>query len=185
MALRIKSHWHKEEKDRSIDEIAGAIAFSSWRIAMEKAITLHNEQFDYSSDRQRLDVIAEYLLFSAQVVDRLVHKSFTPQQRQELIISLVTRQAEHLQENSQDLLGSGDYRTPFIDKFNLRSEEYAQLSFDQDDGPSYPFMRHLGYEIQQLMGDKQENRWVIDQVMDKDGLEVYTQLKKLVKNLTT
>lgn len=185
LALRIKSHWHKEEKDRSIDEIAGAIAFSSWRIAMEKAMILYKEQFDYTSDQQRLDVIAEYLLFSAQVVDRLVHASFNPQERQELITSLVTRLAEHVQENSQDLLGTGDYRSRFIDQFNLRSEEYAQLGFDQNGGPSYPFMRHLGYEIQQLMGDEKDNRWVIDQVMDKDGLEVYTQLKRLVKNLTT
>jgi len=184
LALRIKSHWHKEEKERSTDEIAGAIAFSSWRIAMEKAMILHSEHFDYTSDQQRLDVIAEYLLFSAQVVDRLVHTSFSPQERQELITSLVTRLAEHVQENSQDLLGAGDYTTPFIDKFNLRAEEYAQLSFDQD-GPSYPFMRHLGYEIQLLMGDEKENRWVIDQVMDKDGLEVYAQLKRLVKNLTS
>lgn len=184
MALRIKSHWHKEEKDRSTDEIAGAIAFSSWRIAMDKAINLYSEHFDYTSDQQRLDVIAEYLLFSVQVADRLVHDDFSQEERRELITSLVTRLAEHIQENSQDLLGAGDYRSPFIDKFNLRSEEYAQLSFDQD-GPSYPFMRHLGYEIQLLMGDEQENRWVIDQVMDKDGLEVYTQLKRLVKNLTT
>ncbi len=145
---------------------------------------LHSERFDYNSDQQRLDVIAEYLLFSAQVVDRLVHDSFIPEERLELITSLVTRLAEHVQENSQDLLGAEDYTSPFIDKFNQRAEEYAQLSFDQD-GPSYPFMRHLGYEIQLLMGDEKENRWVIDQVMDKDGLEVYAQLKRLVKNLTT
>lgn len=185
MALRIKSHWHKEEKDRSTDEIAGAIAFSSWRMAMEKAKILYRERFDYTSDQQRLNVIAEYLLFSAMVVDRLVYEVFNPEERRELITSLVTRLAEHVQENSQDLLGEGDYRSPFIDKFNLRSGEYAQLSFDQDDGPSYPFMRHLGYEIQLLMGTGKENRWVIDQVMDKDGHEVYRQLKRLVKNLTT
>ncbi len=184
MALRIKSHWHKEEKERSTDEIAGAIAFSSWRIAMEKAMVLYSEHFDYNSDQQRLDVITEYLLFQVQIVDRLIHNQFDQEERRQLITSLVKRLSEHVQENSQELLGEGDFRTPFITKFNQRSSEYAQFSFEAD-GPSYPFMRHLGYEIQILMGEEKENRWVIDQVMDKDGHEVYMQLKRLVKNLTT
>ena len=44
-------------------------------------------------------------------------------------------------------------------------------------------MRHLGFEIQQLMGDSQTNRWVIDQVMDQDGPEVYKQIKRVFRNL--
>jgi len=64
-----------------------------------------------------------------------------------------------------------DYVKPFIAKINQRGAEYAELAY-HDDGPSYPFMRHLGYEIQQIMGESQENRWVIDQVMDKDGVEI-------------
>jgi hypothetical protein len=51
------------------------------------------------------------------------------------------------------------------------------------DGPSYPFMRHLGYEIQQVMGPSHENRWVIDQVMDKDGLEIDREIKRAMRNL--
>ena len=147
-------------------------------------MVLYSERFDYSSDQQRLNVITEYLLFQVQIVDRLTHNQFGQEERRQLITSLVTRLAEHVQENGQELLGEGDYRSAFIDKFNQRSDEYAQFGFDQD-GPSYPFMRHLGYEIQMLMGAEKENRWVIDQVMDKDGQEVYTQLKRLVKNLTT
>ena len=184
LAFKIKTHWHKEEKDRSTDEIAGAIAFSSWRIAVEKAMNLHSEHFDFTSHQQRLGVIVEYLLFQAQVVDRLVHDDFSNEERQNLIITLVKRLAEHVQSNSEDMLGANDYQTPFFEKFNLRTAEYTELAFT-DEGPSYPFMRHLGYEIQQIMGDEKENRWVIDQVMDKDGVEVYTQLKRLVKSLTT
>ena len=46
-----------------------------------------------------------------------------------------------------------------------------------------PFMRHLGFEIQQIMGDSQENRWVIDQVMDKDGIEINREIRRAVQNL--
>ncbi len=183
LAVRIKSHWHKEERERSTAETAGAIAFNGWRIAMDKAMVLHSERFIYDSDEQRLGVIQEYLIFQIQIVDRLVHDRLDQEQRTELITSLVGRLAEHVQENSIELLGDGDYRSPFIAKFNRRSQEYSELGFT-DEGPSYPFMRHLGFEIQQIMGLEDENRWVIDQVMDKDGLEVYKQLKRIVKDLT-
>jgi hypothetical protein len=44
-------------------------------------------------------------------------------------------------------------------------------------------MRHLGYEIQQIMGSGHDNRWVIDQVMDKDGPDVYRNLSRAVDSL--
>lgn len=182
MALRLKTHWHKEGTDRSLEEIAGAIAFNSWRIAVDKAITLHGEDFVYSDDVQRLAVISEYLVFEAQISERMVHDSLDDEERRSLVTHLVLKMAAHLDENSQDLLGPGDYQNPFIALFNQRAAEYAEFSFDGS-GPSYPFLRHLGYEIQQLMGGGQENRWVIDQVMDKDAPEVYKQLKRVVRSL--
>jgi len=182
MALRIKSQWHKEESERSLEEIAGALAFNSWRIAMDKAIQLHGEQFVYRDDRQRLAVIAEYLLFQVQLVERMSQQMLDDEARRTLITALALRLAEHMEENSRDLLGPGDYRTEFIERLNQRAGEYAELGFGSD-GPSYPFMRLLGYQIQQLMGDSQANRWVIDQVMEMDAPEVYKQLKRIVRNL--
>lgn len=182
MAVRTKSHWHKEEKHRSTEETAGAIAFNSLRIALDKAVNLHSERFIYDSDEQRLSVIQEYLIFQVQIVDRLIHDRFDQKQRTELITAVVSRLARHVQENSLELLVDGDYSTPFVEKFNQRSQEYSDLAFTED-GPSFPFMRHLGYEIQQIMGSEDENRWVIDQVMDKDGYEVYTKLKRIIKDL--
>jgi hypothetical protein len=35
------------------------------------------------------------------------------------------------------------------------------------------------------MGESQENRWVIDQVMDVDAPELIKQLTRIVKNLFT
>jgi hypothetical protein len=103
-------------------------------------------------------------------------------ERRTLITALVLKMADHMDENAQSLLGDSDHRSAFIERFNLRSGEYAEFSIT-DDGPSYPFLRHLGYEIQQVMGDSQENRWVIDQVMDMDGPEVFKQMKRIVRNL--
>jgi len=182
MALRIKSHWHDESAQRSAEETASALAFIAWRIAMDKAITLHGEHFIYESDEQRMAVIREYLYFQVQIVDRLVHAGMSQPERRALIVQLALKLAQHMQENSEDLFGPGDYGKPFIEGLNVCGGEYAELNFDGN-GPSYPFLRHLGYRIQQEMGAREENRWVIDQVMDKDGWEVYKQLSRAAGDL--
>ncbi|MCU7924790.1 MAG: HD domain-containing protein [Candidatus Thiodiazotropha sp. (ex Dulcina madagascariensis)] len=183
MAIRIKSQWHDEDASRSPDEIGGAIAFIAWRIALNKAITLHGKHFVYQDDNQRLAVIAEYLAYQAQIADRLIHDMVDSETRDAIITALVMKLADHYRDNAADLLGPGDHADRFIALFNERSGEYAEFNFD-DAGPSYPFLRHLGFEIQQVMGSEtQQNRWVIDQVMDVDGPEVYKQLARAVRNL--
>ena len=182
MALRIKSHWKDEERERSLPEIASALAYIAWRIAMEKAINLHCERFIYHDDAQRLAVIQEYLVFLIQIADRLSHTEFDDAERRTLITAFARKLFEHVQDNSQDLLGPGDYGTPFIALLNERSGDYAEYQF-ADDGPSYAMLRHLGHEIQTLMGEAEENRWVIDQVMDKDGWDAYKTFARAYRNL--
>ncbi len=182
MALRIKSHWNNDEAERSLPEIAGALAYIAWRIAVDKAINLHCERFVYRDDAQRLGVIQEYLLFLIQIADRLAADRLETADRRVLITALARKLVEHVQDNSQDLLGPGDYGSPFIERLNNRSDEYAAYRLAAD-GPSYPFLRHLGFEIQSLMGQEEENRWVIDQVMDKDGYEAYKTFARSFHNL--
>ncbi|MCG7946795.1 MAG: hypothetical protein N0E55_07005 [Candidatus Thiodiazotropha taylori] len=183
MAIRIKSQWHDEDATRSADEIGGAIAFIAWRIALDKAITLHGENFVYHNDQQRLAVIAEYLIYEVQIADRLIHPMGDDENRVAIITALVMKLADHYRDNAVELLGDGDHANHLIGLYNERSAEYAEFNFS-DQGPSYPFLRHLGYEIQQVMaGDEHDNRWVIDQVMDVDGPEVYKQLSRAIRNL--
>jgi len=182
MALRIKSHWNNDEAERSLSEIATALAFIAWRISVEKAVNLHCERFVYESDEQRLAVIREYLIFLIQIADRLAAAMMEEQDRRTLITAFAKKVVEHVQDNSQDLLGPGNYGSPFIELLNARSGEYAEFQLAED-GPSYPFLRHLGFEIQGLMGEGQENRWVIDQVMDKDGYEAYKHFARAFENL--
>lgn len=183
MALRIKSHWHNDESERSMEEIAGAIGFIAWKIAKDKAINLHGEDFVYNDDRQRLSVIQEYLIFQLQLADRIAHENLDEDERRALIIGLAKRLASLMQENSEEALGPGPWGNDFIALLNERAEEYSEFSFTNEDGPSYPFFRHLGFEIQQIMGESQDNRWVIDQVMDKDGPDVSRQITRAVENL--
>lgn len=182
MAVRIKSHWHNAEQQRSFDDIGGAIAFNSWKIAMDKAINLHGEDFIYRDDLQRIQVISEYLIFSIQLTDRLAHRYLDDPQRQGIVTAMAMKLAEYVEDNAKELLGNGPHHEAFIDSLNQRAAEYSEFALDND-GPSYPFYRHLGNEIQQLMGDSGANRWVIDQVMDADGPEIYQQLHRILRNL--
>ena len=190
MAIRIKSHWSNAGTGRALPEIAGALAFIAWRIALDKAINLHCERFVYRDDTQRLGVIQEYLAFLIQVADRLAHAQPATDdeapdrdaRRRLLITALARKLIEHVEDNSADLLGPGDYAQAFITLLNQRSDEYAQYQLDAQ-GPSYAFLRHLGYEVQGLMGGGQENRWVIDQVMDRDGWDAYRSFAKAFRDL--
>jgi len=182
LAVRIKSHWHNDENERTVDDVAGAIAFTVWRLAKDKAINLHGEDFVYDSDAQRMAVIQEYIFFQVQIVDRMAYAMLAPDTRAQLVTRLVQRLAEYTQENSSELFGPGDYGKTFIGALNERSLEYSELGFAED-GPSYPFLRHLGYQTQGIMGSREQNRWVIDQVMDHDGPEVAGQLMRAIRDL--
>jgi hypothetical protein len=182
VALRIKSHWHNDSTEKSLGDIAGAIAFIAWKIAKDRAINLHGEDFVYESDQQRMDVICEYLIFQVQLTDRLAHSILDDPDREELVVTLGKLLADYIQDNAESLFGRGDYSSGFIKRLNRRSTEYAEFRFTEE-GPSYPFLRHLGFEIQSIMGKEGENRWVIDQVMDQDGPQVYRQLSRAVRDL--
>jgi hypothetical protein len=182
MAIRIKSRWRDRERERSHEDTASALAFIAWRLALEQAINLHCQRFVYRDDAQRLSVIQEYLAFLIQIADRLAHRQLEEADRRDLIVSLARKATEILQDNSQDLLGPGDWGSPFLALLNQRSGEYAGFRLAED-GPSYAFLRHLGFEIQSLMGKDGENRWVIDQVMDKDGWEAFKSFAKAFRDL--
>ena len=140
---------------------------------------------DVSEDRvaQELALLAVKQDVTEEI-DRLaaLHLELGDEDRRKLVITLAKHLAGHLHDNSVDIFGPGDYVGPFIDKLNRRGAEYAEFNYTGD-GPSYPFMRHLGYEIQQIMGESQENRWVIDQVMDRDGPDIDREIRRAIDNL--
>ena len=43
--MRIRSHWNDKKKKRSLEEVAGALAFIEWRIAGQALLNLENEGF--------------------------------------------------------------------------------------------------------------------------------------------
>ena len=177
--------WGGKDKTRTANEQGGAMAFIAWRVAHEAAINLHGEDFVYRDDIQRLDVIAEFLALIVHLVDRISYEQIPEEVRNEFINALGSKLAEYMEDNRLDWQEPGDYRTPFVNLLNLRFGEYADEGFDLESGPKYSMYRHAGHSVQSCMADEKEheNRWVIDQVMDVEGPEIYQKIDGAMQNL--
>jgi len=174
--VRIRSHWNKKGKARTIEETAGALAFIEWRIAAQTLLNLENEGFQTDTQRQRLDVL------QVHVTDRLVHGDLEEDQRQQFIVALAVKMADTYHDNRVDAEGRGqDFRPGFIDILNQRLANYAECSFN-DGKPGYEFKRYLGECVTNTMGDR-DRKWISDQVMDIEVPEMLKTLKKGLKDL--
>ena len=69
--MRVKSKWHKKDKPKSLEDVAGALGFIAWRAADERANKMFSAGFNFSSQAQMLAVVGEYAAFSLQLADRL------------------------------------------------------------------------------------------------------------------
>jgi len=177
--VRIRSRWNNKKKERSLEEVAGALAFIEWRIAGNALLDLENEGFQTDTQSQRLDVLQEFCAFLIHVTDRLVHDIMNEEERQRFIVALALKTADTYHDNRLDSdAGDKDFRQLFIETLNARMADYAEFVFE-DRKPGYAFKRYLGEAVTGRMGDR-DRKWISDQVME---IEVPDMLKTLEKGL--
>ncbi len=179
--MRIRSKWNLKDRERTLAETGGAMAFILWRIAQQGVLNLENEGFQTDTNSQRLDVMGEFLGFLVHVTDRMTAEWLEQDERQEFISSLAVHLASSMQENRTDAEGKGDYRQPLIDLLNKRAADYSEFSFT-DNEPGYAFRRCFGDCIRAVMGEK-DNQWITDQVMDIETPEALSPLNKAIRDL--
>lgn len=177
--MRIRSKWNARSKARSLEEVAGALAFIEWRIAGQTLLNLENEGFQTDTQGQRLDVLQELCAFLIHVTDRMTHESMDEEERQRFIVALALKTADHYHDNRIDTEGDQDFRRAFIDTLNLRMADYAEFRF-VDGEPGYSSRRYLGDRITNTMGER-DRKWISSQVMD---IEIPDMLVTLKKGLT-
>ena len=185
MAIRIKSKWSKTVKRKKTPEDYGsALSFISWRLSLDKAKTLHGEDFEYENDHQRVSIIVEYMSFQVHLVDRLLFEdNMDSEFRAQVMSSLGKQSARIMQENCEDLFGQGDYKTGYIKTLNLRSTEYSNYEFSPKER-NYSIYRHLALKVQEAMGYSQTNKWIMDQIVDIEAVEVCNKIVSVYKSLT-
>jgi len=180
---RTKSRWFARNRPRDPASIASAVAFTSWRVALESIKRMRAARFSIDADARYFVFLREFLVFLIQVADRLVAPRCDLATRAEFLTVLCHRLGELLAENQAELLG-GDamaLRRAFIDLVNERAEDYATFGFDQN-GPDFAFARYCAH---QLLGeaDETDQAWLVDQIVAIEAPAAIDTLRPLVDNL--
>lgn len=180
--MRIISKWQEGDEAHSIAEVAQTLGFNAWKIAYKSIKSMQDERLYFTSNTQGLLVVAEFMVFQIQIADRLAFDRMDPQERGHFVQVLAKKCLEILSDNRAELQAQDpaavDYKEDFLVVLNERLSDYADFSFDDVSGPSYHFYRYLGEKIGLIMGDDQDNKWAIDQVMEIEGPQVYLELRK-------
>jgi len=162
MRIRIKTKWSKEEREVSVEDAVGVLAFNSWKIGMQTLLEIENENFQIDSQQQRIEVIEEIMAFMVQALDRISHESMNHEDREILISYYAKKLSDHVQDNARDFSGAGDYRSPFIDKLNQRFKDYAETKWDESTHqPGFSMSREFGVNITNVLGPK-DQKWALD-----------------------
>jgi hypothetical protein len=177
--MKIKSRWNKRAKPQTIEDIAGALGFISWKIAGNAVLELENKGYETTSNNHRLDIIGEFLTFLLQVADRLAYEQMDDDKRQTFIVALAQHMANTFAENKKDLLGEGEHRQSFIDLINTRAEDYAELSFNNGEA-GFDFLRYFGEQVEALMKEK---HFTSQQIMDVEAPDAIRTFKKAMTDL--
>ena len=181
--MRIKSHWFKSDREKTPQEIAGALAFTIWRIADNALKNTRKANFEIAIGPQYFSFLTEFLAFLIQVADRIAHRQLSAEDRFAFTSTLANRVAETLAENQSRLIGSSiaEHKQQFIDKLNQRAGEYADFNYGSD-GPEFAFTRYLAYCMREVM-DEKDIEWVIDQMMSIAAPEAVEMVERTMRNL--
>ncbi len=182
--IRVKSTWFRPGRPHTPEEVAGALAFITWRVAQNMLKSMRRADFDIDPGPQYFDFLAEAVIFAIQVAWRLAYPRFDDAGRLAFMTALAHRTGEELAENRSRLLGDLDpaaIKAAFIDLLNRRNGEYAEFGYGPE-GPDFGFLRYFATVVAELMPAK-DRRWTWDQVMAIEGPEAAAMIAKSVAGL--
>ncbi len=188
MAVRLRTRWHRSERNRqgaarpkTLDSLSSAAAINIWKLAKDSFLHMEKEGFSFPEDRQAIDVIAEFSVYLLHIIDRMIYRKLPEEERGALINGIAAQLVETIVANKTDLLGPGDYRGDFIECLNDRLGNYAECSFDEA-GPGYDFKRYLGQKVAEVMAAS-DDRWALEQVMDIEAPEMAEKIRPVVRDV--
>lgn len=181
--IRVKSSWFKGDRKKTPQEIAGALAFTIWRISDNTLKNVRRADFDIAIGEQYFAFLSEFLIFLVQVADRIVYTQLSEQDRFDFTSALVNRVAEHQAENQSEWLDGPvrEYKDRFVDRLNQRAGEYADFHYTGVD-TSFTFVLYLGQCMREVM-DEKDKTWVVDQIMAIEVPEAVAMLEKAMSDL--
>ncbi len=181
---RTKSRFFNKDKARDPATLASVAAFTAWRLGLGTIRQMRNAHFEIEASAQYFEVLREYLVFLVQVADRLALTRLPLPERRVFTVSVVKRLAELVAENQSRLLGDAhdEVRRRFIDLFNSRADDYAQLDFGEQVGGDVAFMRLASVALLAAVAP-QDRAWVADQVMTYEAPAAISTLRRVLDNV--
>lgn len=181
---RTKSRFFNKDKARDPATLASVAAFTAWRLGLATIKQMRTAQFEIEAGPQYFEVLREYLVFLVQVADRLALARLSLPERRQFTVSMVKRLAELVAENESRLLAEDErpIRQQFIDLFNSRADDYAQVDFGEGIGQDVAFMRLASVALTKAVAP-QDRAWVADQVMSFEAPAAVKTLRKVIDDL--
>ena len=182
--IRVKNTWFRPGRAHTPEEVAGALAFITWRVAQNMLKSMRRADFDIDPGPQYFDFLAEAVAFAIQVGWRLAYPRFDDAGRLAFMTALAHGTGEELAENRARLLGDLEpaaIKAAFVDLLNRRNAEYAEFGYGPE-GPDFGFLRYFATVVAELMPEK-DRRWTWDQVMAIEGPEAAATIAKSVAGL--
>lgn len=181
--IRVKSSWRKDDRKKTPQEIAGALAYIIWRISDNTLKNVRKADFDIAIGAQYFAFLQEFLIFLVMVADRIVYTQLSEDDRFEFTSALANRVAEHMAENQTEWLGGAmrEYKDNFVSRLNQRAGEYADFHYTGVE-TSFTFILHLGQCMRDVV-DEKDKTWVVDQIMAIEVPESIGMLEKAMKGL--
>jgi hypothetical protein len=172
--VRVKNRWNQNAAPRTVEQMANAISATLWKLAADVVLTLENENFETTTQGQRVDLLEELVCYLVHYCDRWIYPRADEDQRNAFISCLVGDIARLLEDSRVDVQGGGEYRADFIDKLNRRSGDYAGYSFSEAEGSSFAMRCRLGERVQDSMGER-DKRWIPDYIVGREAPAIETR----------
>ncbi len=168
---RLRTGWKNPKREITVAELANALSAICWRMALNAAKNIHEQDFEYDNDGQRLENIRTYLFFLIHCTDRLTYSQLNTDQRTELMTTLSKDCSRHYVQNVFETTGVRVNDSEFYTQLNTVSSSFSLCGFSEE--PAYDMYRTLGARVLETMGESQTNKWVIDHVMEIDGPKLF------------
>lgn len=183
MRIRLKTQWNRQTREISLADTVSVLAFNAWKIGMQALLEIENQNFQIDTQLQRMAIMEEIMAFLVHILDRIAYTELEEADRQQLIHHFALKLADHIQDNTRDFAGQGDYRNPFINKLNIRLVDYAETSWDQTvQLPGFSMSLSFGQHIAASLGPR-DQQWALDYIQRTLLPEMLDPYKRVLMRL--
>jgi hypothetical protein len=182
--MRVRSHWFRPGVERTSEEIAGAAAFITFRIAQNSLKHMRTVGYDLPAGPAYFAFLAEFLAFLVHCADRIAHARGDEAWRVAFTTAMANKVGGYFAGNEAELLGADNEdacKRRFIGLVNARADDYASFGWS-DDGPEYGFVRCFGHCVAETMSALDQS-WAVSQVIECEAPEAVETLRRAIASL--